>query len=97
MQPFGFLLTLLSDFNICMGSDNVGSFLGVELSDLLRRPIADVFLPAAIETIRNHVDQLSGPDATERVFGVELQPASRSTICRSISQASISSSRPSPV
>ncbi|MGT2437588.1 HWE histidine kinase domain-containing protein [Bradyrhizobium betae] len=73
VQPFGFLLTLLSDFTICMASDNADSFLGVELSDLLRRPIADVFSPAAIETIRNRVDQLSGPDATERVFGVEIQ------------------------
>ncbi len=73
VQPFGFLLTLLSDFTICMASDNVGSFLGVELSDLLGRPIADVFSSVAIETIRNRVDQLSGPDATERVFGVEIQ------------------------
>jgi light-regulated signal transduction histidine kinase (bacteriophytochrome) len=74
VQPFGFLLTLLSDFTICMASDNAGSFLGVDMSDLLRRPIADVFSPAAIEIIRNRVDQLSGPDATERVFGVEIQP-----------------------
>ncbi|MCP1739036.1 light-regulated signal transduction histidine kinase (bacteriophytochrome) [Bradyrhizobium japonicum] len=25
VQPFGFLLTVLSDFTICMASDNVGN------------------------------------------------------------------------
>jgi light-regulated signal transduction histidine kinase (bacteriophytochrome) len=28
VQPFGFLLTLLSDFSICMASENAGAFLG---------------------------------------------------------------------
>jgi len=73
VQPFGFLLTLLSDFTICMASDNAGHFLGSDVADILQRPVSDFFSPAAIETIRNRVDQLSGPDATERVFGVELQ------------------------
>ena len=73
VQPFGFLLTLLSDFTICMASDNVGSFLGVDIADLLQRPLSSVFSAAAVETIRSRVDYLSGPDATERMFGVELQ------------------------
>ena len=74
VQSFGFLLTLLSDFTICMASDNVGSFLGGDVADLLQRPLAEVFSGGAIETIRNRVDQLGGPDSTERVFGVEIQP-----------------------
>jgi light-regulated signal transduction histidine kinase (bacteriophytochrome)/CheY-like chemotaxis protein len=74
VQPFGFLLTLLSDFTICMASDNAGNFLGVDITDLLQRPLSSVFSAAAIETIRNRVDQLGGPDSTERVFGVEIQP-----------------------
>ena len=73
VQPFGFLLTLLSDFTICMASDNVGSFLGADVSDLLQQPLSRVISEAAVEAIRSRVDHLSGPDATERMFGVELQ------------------------
>jgi light-regulated signal transduction histidine kinase (bacteriophytochrome)/CheY-like chemotaxis protein len=57
-----------------MASDNAGSFLGVDITDLLQRPLSSVFSAAAIETIRSRVDQLGGPDSTERVFGVEIQP-----------------------
>jgi light-regulated signal transduction histidine kinase (bacteriophytochrome)/CheY-like chemotaxis protein len=73
VQPFGFLLTLLSDFTICMASDNVGRFLGTDVADLLQRPLTDVLTETAVETIRSRVDHLGGPDATERMFGVELQ------------------------
>jgi light-regulated signal transduction histidine kinase (bacteriophytochrome)/CheY-like chemotaxis protein len=74
VQPFGFLLTLLSDFTICMASENAGDFLGTEASALLQRPIAEVFCEAAIAAIRSRVDYLSGPDAAERIFGLPLQP-----------------------
>jgi light-regulated signal transduction histidine kinase (bacteriophytochrome) len=73
VQPFGFLLTLLSDFTICMASENAGHFLGMECSALLQRPIAAVLSEAAIAAIRARVDYLSGPDAVERAFGLELQ------------------------
>ena len=73
VQPFGFLLTVLSDFTICMASDNAGSFLGSDVADLLQQPLSRVFSEAAVATIRSRVDHLSGPDATERMFGVELQ------------------------
>jgi light-regulated signal transduction histidine kinase (bacteriophytochrome) len=74
VQPFGFLLALLSDFSICMASENAGEFLGTEVSALLQRPIEDVFSPEAITAIRTRVDYLSGPDAVERVFGLTIQP-----------------------
>ena len=74
VQPFGFLLTLLSDYSICMASENAGDFLGTEVSALLQRPIEEVFLPEAIEAIRSRVDYLSGPDAVERIFGLQIQP-----------------------
>ncbi|GGI26471.1 HWE histidine kinase domain-containing protein [Bradyrhizobium guangdongense] len=73
VQPFGFLLALLSDFTICMISDNAGEFLGGDVTDFLQRPLAEVFCAAAIDTVRRRVDQLGGPDSTERVFGVEIQ------------------------
>ena len=50
VQPFGFLLTLLSDFTICMASDNAGSFLGADIPDLLQRPFPKGFYtPFAVE------------------------------------------------
>src|ERR1700744_4856203 len=77
VQPFGFLLALLSDFSICMASENAGDFLGTELSMLLGRPIDDVFSVEAIHGIHTRVDYLSGPDAVERIFGLEIQKGER--------------------
>jgi light-regulated signal transduction histidine kinase (bacteriophytochrome) len=55
VQPFGFLLALLSDYSICMASENVGDFLGTEVSALLQRPIEEVFSPEAIVAIRTTI------------------------------------------
>ena len=38
VQPFGFMLAVLSDFTICMASDNVGSFLGLLSYPILFEP-----------------------------------------------------------
>src|ERR1700758_2603707 len=73
VQPFGFLLALLSDFSICMASENAGDFLGGDAASLLNRPIEEVFSVEAIGAIRGRVDYLSGPDAAERIFGLQLQ------------------------
>lgn len=77
VQPFGFLLALLSDFTICMASENAADHLGGEQAGLLPRPIADVLSPAAVAVIRARVDYLSGPDAVERVFGIDLKADGR--------------------
>jgi light-regulated signal transduction histidine kinase (bacteriophytochrome)/CheY-like chemotaxis protein len=73
IQPFGFLISLLSDFTICIASDNVSEYLGYDISEILQRHIDDVFSEAAVKTIRTRVDYLAGADAVERVFGVQLQ------------------------
>ncbi|MBR0691870.1 HWE histidine kinase domain-containing protein [Bradyrhizobium lablabi] len=73
VQPFGFLIALQSDFTVCMASDNVAAYLGRDASQIFQRPIDDIFSQAAIDAIRTRVDYLTGPDATERIFGVELQ------------------------
>ncbi|GLH80571.1 signal transduction histidine kinase [Bradyrhizobium sp. SSBR45G] len=77
VQPFGFLLALVSDFTICMASENAPDYLGGDLGALLQRPLAAVFSAAGIAAIRARVDYLSGPDAVERVFGVDLQGQGR--------------------
>jgi light-regulated signal transduction histidine kinase (bacteriophytochrome)/CheY-like chemotaxis protein len=78
VQPFGFLLGLVADFSIALASDNAPAFLGVaDLSDLLQRPLDEIFAGSALQAIRSRVDHLSGPDAVERAFAVELQPDGR--------------------
>jgi light-regulated signal transduction histidine kinase (bacteriophytochrome) len=78
VQPFGFLLGLVSDFSIALASENAPAFLGVtELSDLLQRPLDTIVAGGALRAIRSRVDHLSGPDAVERAFGVELTPGGR--------------------
>ena len=78
VQPFGFLLGMLSDFSIALASENAPAFLGVgDLSDLLQRPLDTIVADGAMQAIRSRVDQLSGPDAVERAFGVALKPGGR--------------------
>lgn len=73
IQPFGFLLGLQSDFTVCMASENVADYLGRDTADVFLRPVEDVLSKAAVDAIRARVDYLSGPDASERIFGVALQ------------------------
>ena len=73
IQPFGFLLGLQSDFTVCMASENVADYLGRDCADIFQRPVAEVLSKAAVDAIRARVDYLSGPDASERIFGVPLQ------------------------
>jgi light-regulated signal transduction histidine kinase (bacteriophytochrome)/CheY-like chemotaxis protein len=73
VQPFGFLLALLPDFSVGMASENAGDFLGLELPDILQRPIGEIFSEAAVKAIRSRVDYLSGADAVERIFGLTIR------------------------
>ncbi|RTL50777.1 MAG: GAF domain-containing protein [Bradyrhizobiaceae bacterium] len=73
VQPFGFLLGLSSDFSVCFASENLPLFLGREVADVLHRPVAAIIAEAAIDAIRSRVDYLTGPDAVERIFGLQLQ------------------------
>jgi light-regulated signal transduction histidine kinase (bacteriophytochrome)/CheY-like chemotaxis protein len=73
IQPFGFLLALVSDFSVCIASENVGQFLGRDISEVLQRPLGELFTEHAVQAIRARVDYLSGPDAVERIFGLTLQ------------------------
>lgn len=72
IQPFGFLLGVLSDLSICIASENAATFLSVDF-EVLRRPLGDVFCASAIDVIQDRVNALSAPDAVERVFGVRLK------------------------
>ena len=73
VQPFGFLLALLSDFTVAMTSENVATFLGREPADVLQQPVEKILSAEAVDAIRDRVDYLSGTDASERLFGIVLQ------------------------
>jgi len=73
VQPFGFLIALQSDFTICMASGNVAEYLGCGPAEMFQKPVDRVISRTAVDAIRARVDYLTGPDATERIFGVALQ------------------------
>jgi light-regulated signal transduction histidine kinase (bacteriophytochrome) len=73
VQPFGFLLALLSDFSVCTASKNAADYLGKGPDQILRRPLDELFCEGAIRAIRSRVDYLAGPDSVERIFAVQLQ------------------------
>jgi len=68
VQPFGFLLALLSDFSICMASANVTDHLGAAHGELFKRPLREVFSESAADAVRTRVDYLAGKDAVERIW-----------------------------
>src|SRR5689334_23308607 len=73
IQPFGFLIGLQSDFTVCMASETVADYLGRATTEIFQRPVEEVLSKAAVDAIRARVDYLSGPDASDRIFGVALQ------------------------
>jgi light-regulated signal transduction histidine kinase (bacteriophytochrome)/CheY-like chemotaxis protein len=74
VQPFGFLLGVSREWFVVHASENVANFLGKPATDLLGKPLTDIFSPEAIHAIRGRLQLLSGPDAVERLFRVNLRP-----------------------
>jgi light-regulated signal transduction histidine kinase (bacteriophytochrome) len=72
IQPFGFLIACTADWLVSRVSANISEFVGLEPAAMLGKPVSTLFAEEAIHTIRNRMTMLRGPDAVERVFGVEL-------------------------
>jgi light-regulated signal transduction histidine kinase (bacteriophytochrome)/CheY-like chemotaxis protein len=72
IQPIGFLLALTADWQVARASGNLREYIGVAVEDALGRPLADFFRGQAIHDLRNRTAMLRGPDAVERVFGIQL-------------------------
>jgi light-regulated signal transduction histidine kinase (bacteriophytochrome) len=77
IQPFGFLLSLASDFTVCIASENIAEFLGIDSSEVLQRPLEELLSQQAVQAIRTRVDYLAGPDSVERMFGLKLKEDGR--------------------
>lgn len=73
VQPIGFLIALSNDWQVERLSANSGKFLGATTDALLGASLRDVFRPDAVHSIRNRSFLLTGADAVERVFGLQLQ------------------------
>ena len=89
VQPFGFLLALLSDFTIAIASENAGDLSRQRQRRSARRPLDDVLRTSAVRAIRTRVDYLAGPDAVERMFGVCCRTAAGCSTSPSIFPARI--------
>ena len=73
-QPFGFLLAVSADWIVTRASANVADQIGHAAEDLLGLPLAAILDGEAIHLLRGHLQTLRGPDAFDRVFGVNLIP-----------------------
>ena len=72
IQPFGFLLTVGTEWLVTRASANTSQFIGITPQALLDRPLTEIFSEKAVHSIRNRVALLRGPDAVERLFDLVL-------------------------
>ena len=72
IQPCGFLLVLSADWRITCASENLGDFLPVEPSEVLDRPLADLFDSQAVHAIRNRVALLRHEESPERLLELSV-------------------------
>ncbi len=77
VQPFGFLLVLTRDLNIISTSTNASEFLGIDHEVMIGGAADDLFASKAMHVIRGRMQMLRGPDAVERIFGIELRKDSK--------------------
>lgn len=73
IQPFGFLLTVGSDWFVTRASLNLDQFIGIAPGEAIGRPLLELFSEKAVHSIRNRITLLRGPDAVERLFNVALK------------------------
>ncbi|MFL9840617.1 HWE histidine kinase domain-containing protein [Sphingomonas sp. ST-64] len=76
IQPIGFLIALTADWIVARTSANLQDYLQTETGRLIGQPLADVLPSHAMHELRNRTAMLRGPDAVERLFGIDLVPGS---------------------
>ena len=72
IQPFGFLISVSTDWLISRVSSNIAEFMGTPPEALLGTPLAALFSERASHALRNMAAKLRGSDAIERMFGLAL-------------------------
>ena len=73
IQPFGFLITVSSDWLVSRVSANIEAFLGIPPEAALGGAIDKLLSASAVHTLRNATMRLQSPDAVERLFNLQLR------------------------
>lgn len=72
VQQFGCLVAVNSDWLVRHVSTNVKEVLGLDAEAMIGSPLTAFFSEDGIHEIRTRMQQLDGPDAVERLFGIAL-------------------------
>ena len=73
VQSIGFLLAVDDDWVVTRLSANASGHLNLPVKALLGARLATVIAAEAVHTVRNRVAVMSGEDAVERAFAVQVQ------------------------
>lgn len=73
IQSIGFLITVDDKWVVSRLSANTTEHLGLPVKTMLGAPLDSVILAEAVHQIRNRVAILSGEDAVERAFAMQLR------------------------
>ena len=71
IQSFGYLVAFSSDWILNHASVNCERLFGRKLDDLIGSPAAQYFDGEALHEIRSRLQMLGGPDAVDRIFGID--------------------------
>lgn len=72
IQPFGFLLAVNNEWMITCASENVQSYLGAPIDEIIGRPVASLVSDEVLHDIRGRLQVAAGPGIVERLFGRRL-------------------------
>ena len=72
IQSFGTLIAVTPDWIISHASINIVDITGIAAEDLIGMPISQVMSGEAVHEIRTRLQLLSGKDAVERIFGLDV-------------------------
>lgn len=73
IQPFGFLLTVSSDWHVVHASSNLSQYLNVPAQAALGKLLDGILLPGAIHAIRGAVQAMASLLAVERIYNLPMR------------------------
>ena len=72
IQSFGYLIAFSADWIISHVSENIGDLLGRSFDDVIGTPASTILSASALHDIRSRLQLLTGDDAVERIFNVDV-------------------------
>ena len=74
IQPFGFLLSVSTDWRVLRASTNIERFLGLLPDEIIGQPANKVLAADLLHDIRGRLQTVAGTGIVERLFGQRLTP-----------------------